>query len=69
MRSRAPDAGPELRERARLIQKLLGDLDRFRRIPSDRRAAECADEGEETCRTLLRELRADYLTDELDGNR
>ncbi|GAB5426640.1 MAG: hypothetical protein Devi2KO_00990 [Devosia indica] len=55
---RVPDVGPATREREALIRKLERDLRRFQRIPAKRRAAECADEGEATCRTLLAELYA-----------
>lgn len=50
------EVGTEARERQRLIRKLQADLRRFQRIPASRREAECADEGEQTCRALLREL-------------
>ena len=53
---RPPDTGPRARERARLIAKLQNDLATFERIPAHRRAAECADEREQTCRALLFEL-------------
>lgn len=43
-------------DRERLIRKLESDLARFRRVPSYRREAEHADEGEQTCLALLREL-------------
>ncbi len=54
---RVPDADPTVREREALIRKLEKDLARFQRIPDKRREAECADEGEATCRALLAELR------------
>lgn len=54
--SRPPDTGPAAKDRARLIAKLQRALARFERIPAGRRAAECADEGEQTCRALLFEL-------------
>ena len=53
---RPPDTGPKAKDRARLIAKLQRDLARFERIPAGRRAAECADEREQTCRALLFEL-------------
>ncbi|MCR6671482.1 hypothetical protein [Devosia ginsengisoli] len=53
---RVPDTGPEVQDRQRLITKLQADLRRFQSIPKPRREAECADEGEQTCRALLREL-------------
>lgn len=53
---RVPDTGPEVQERQQLITKLQADMRRFEAIPKHRREAECADEGEQTCRTLLREL-------------
>ena len=54
--SRPPDTGPQAKDRARLIAKLQRDLANFERIPASRRAAECADEREQTCRALLFEL-------------
>lgn len=51
-----PDTGPEVRERDSLVLKLQADLRRFQKIPDHRREAECADEGEATCRALIREL-------------
>lgn len=54
--SRPPDTGPQAKDRARLIAKLQRDLASFERIPAGRRAAECADEREQTCRALLFEL-------------
>jgi hypothetical protein len=56
---RVPDAGPGVREREALILKLENDLARFQRIPAARREAECANEGEATCRALLAELRSE----------
>jgi hypothetical protein len=55
---RVPDAGPAVREREALIRKLEKDLARFQRIPTADREAECANEGEATCRALLAELQA-----------
>lgn len=52
---RVPAIGQPATQRERLIAKLRRDLARFREIPSDRREAECADEGEATCLALLRE--------------
>lgn len=60
---RVPDTGPEIKERERLIKKLQRDLARFKRIPPARRGAECADEGEQLCRTLLRELDGEGIGD------
>lgn len=57
--TRVPDTGPEAQERQRLISKVRADLRRFQRIPKHRREAECADEGELTCRALLRDLGVD----------
>ena len=54
--SRPPDTGPKALERNRLIEKLQRDLAYFRRVPPRRREAECAEEGEQTCRALLFEL-------------
>lgn len=54
---RVPDVGPANRERAAIVRKLERDLARFQRIPTKRREAECADEGEATYRRLLAELR------------
>ncbi|WP_282567562.1 hypothetical protein [Devosia sp. 1566] len=42
-----------------MVRKLLADLRRFENVPAHRREAECADEGEVTCRGLLRELGID----------
>jgi hypothetical protein len=52
----APKAETEIQERQRRIRKLQANLRRFQSIPAARREAEGADEGEETCRALLREL-------------
>lgn len=49
-------ADGQTRERVAQIRKLSSDLARFRNIPAHRREAECADEGEQTCKALLREL-------------
>jgi hypothetical protein len=57
--TRVPDTGPEAQERRRLVSKLQADLYRFQNIPKHRRVSECADEGEQTCRTLLRDLGVD----------
>lgn len=57
--TRVPDTGPEAQGRQRLINKLQADLRRFQNIPKHRREAECADEGEQACRALLRDLGAD----------
>jgi hypothetical protein len=51
-----PNADLAARDREKLIAKLKRDLARFERIPEDRRQDECADEGEQTCRTLLAEM-------------
>jgi hypothetical protein len=51
-----PNTDSETRERAALVSKLKADLERFRNIPVHRREAECADEGEQTCKALLQEL-------------
>lgn len=53
---RMQDTGAKVQELERLIAKLLADLRRFESIPQERREAECADEGERTCRALLRDL-------------
>ena len=53
MTDQLPLAGPD---RERLFRKLESDLARFRRVPSYRREAEHADQGEQTCLALLREL-------------
>lgn len=53
---RVPDTGPQVQERQQLITKLQADLRRFQSIPKHLRDAECADEGEQTCQALLREL-------------
>lgn len=45
------------------VQLEAAQLDRFKRVPLHRRAAECAGEGEETCRTLLWELGANHPVD------
>ena len=58
MSGRPPQTGPE---RERLVRKLEADLARFRRVPSNRREAEHADEGEQTCLALLRDLGVDAL--------
>lgn len=55
---RVPNAGRAELERQALLEKLHKDLVRFQRIPPSRREAECADEGEATCRHLLGELGA-----------
>ncbi len=55
---RVPNAGQTERERQDLIRRLGMSLARFQRIPISRREAECADEGEATCRRLLGELGA-----------
>ena len=57
--TRVPGTGPEAQERQRLINKLQADLRRFQNIPKHRREAECADEGAQTCRMLLRDLGVD----------
>ena len=53
---RGPNTGSKVQELERLIAKLLADLRRFESIPPEHREAECADEGERTCRALLRDL-------------
>lgn len=55
---RVPNAGPAERERRVLIERLEKKLAYFQRIPPARREAECADEGEQTCRAMLADLRA-----------
>lgn len=64
---RVPDAGPVVRGREALIHKLEADLARFQRIPAHRRDAECADEGEATCRVLLAGLYGQMDTRNRDG--
>lgn len=56
MTGRVPDTGPAVRDKERLVRKLLADLKRFKAVPANRRQDECADEGEATCRALLRDL-------------
>lgn len=51
-----PNTGPKSKEREALIRKLRRDLARFQRVPASNREAECADEGEQLCGTLLSEL-------------
>lgn len=53
MSGRPPQTRPE---RERLVRKLETDLARFRRVPANRRKAEHADEGIQTCLALLAEL-------------
>jgi hypothetical protein len=53
---RVPHIDSQTRERATLVFKLEADLERFSKIPPHRRESECADEGEQTCKALLREL-------------
>lgn len=67
---RTPLAGHPATQRERLIAKLRRDLERFRRIPAERREAECADEGESTCLALLRltELAVDEVCGSPPGN-
>ena len=61
---RVRDTNLAARDREKLIAKLRRDLARFERIPQDRREAECADEGEQTCRALLADLNVDELESE-----
>ncbi|THF92957.1 MAG: hypothetical protein E8G75_04300 [Sulfitobacter sp. SK025] len=55
---RVPNAGQAEQERQALIRRLNMSLTRFQSIPISRREAECADEGEATCRRMLGELGA-----------
>lgn len=54
--SRVPNTGPEVRDRQKRVAHLRQRLAYFRSVPSDRREAECADEGEQSCIRLLKEL-------------
>lgn len=53
---RVPSVNPETKRKAALAKRLRRKLEYFQQIPPRRREAECADEGEATCRALLREL-------------
>ena len=53
---RVPSFNPETKRNAALAKRLRRKLEYFQRIPPRRREAECADEGEATCRVLLRDL-------------
>jgi len=53
---RVPAAGPKIRERELLLAHYRRKLAEFERIPPGRREAECADEGEATCRAMIAEL-------------
>lgn len=55
---RVPNTGKAERERQALIRRLEKKLSYFQSIPTRRRADECADAGEQDCRTLLAELGA-----------
>ena len=57
--SRMPGIGPNSQDRERLVSKLKADLRRFQNVPVNRREAESADEGEQTCLALLRDLGAE----------
>lgn len=56
--SRPPNTGAAEREREALIRRLERRLADFQAVPPARREAECADEGEQTCRALLAEIGA-----------
>ena len=53
---RVPNTGTAERERLAKVAHFEKKLAYFQRIPVDRREDECADEAEETCRAILREL-------------
>lgn len=53
---RVPSVNPETKRKAALAKRFRRKLQYFQRIPPKRREAECADEGEATCRAMLREL-------------
>lgn len=55
---RVPNAGKAERERLDQIRRLEKKLAHFQSIPAHRREADCADEGEGTCRMLLAEFGA-----------
>jgi|GEM_PF-3056458 len=55
---RVPNSGSAEQERQALISRLEKKLAYFQSIPPHRRADECADEGEGTCRALLADLGA-----------
>lgn len=55
---RVPNTGKGERERLDQIRRLNKKLAYFQSIPQQRRADECADEGECTCLALLAELGA-----------
>jgi len=53
---RVPSAGPRTKECEMLLAYYYKRLARFERVPPSRREAECADEGEATCRAMIAEL-------------
>ncbi|WP_338606839.1 hypothetical protein V6617_10005 [Pelagibacterium nitratireducens] len=53
---RVPSVGPATKEREALLSHYRKRLAAFERIPPGRREAECADEGEATCRVMIAEL-------------
>ncbi|MAN78055.1 MAG: hypothetical protein CML24_12900 [Rhizobiales bacterium] len=53
---RVPSGGPATKEREALLSYYRKRLAEFERIPAHRREAECADEGEATCRAMIAEL-------------
>ena len=53
---RVQSVNPETKRKAALAKRFRRKLEYFQRIPPKRREAECADEGEATCRAMLREL-------------
>lgn len=59
---RVPSFNPETKRNAALAKRLRRKLEYFQRIPPRRREAECADEGEATCRAMLRELDEQFIS-------
>ena len=53
---RVPSGGPATKEREALLSYYRKRLAEFERIPAHRREAECANEGEATCRAMIAEL-------------
>lgn len=63
---RVLSVNPETKRKAALAKRLRRKLEYFQRIPPRRREAECADEGEATCRALLRELDEKFISKHSD---
>lgn len=53
---RVPATGLKVKERDELLAYYRKRLAAFQRMPEHRREAECADEGEATCRAMIAEL-------------